>query len=323
MRRREVLVLLGGATLLSAIFSPALCTETERPRIGYLSPGSAAVGLSARDEALQGLRELGYVDGENIVVEYRFAEGQFECLSELAAELVDADVDVLVSIVTQASLAAKEATSTIAIVIVAVSDPVTSGIVPNLARPGGNITGTSSMNVDVIGKALELLKEALPAVNSVAAIWNPGNAVFHRQLLQEAELASNSFGIHLRKFAARGVHEFQAAFSSIYAGEPRGALLVLPDPTFILESDAIVKLINTFGIPAIYTNIEYVAVGGLMSYGPNITDQFRRAAGHVDKILKGAKPADLPIEQPREFELSINLKTASPSLLARADEVIE
>lgn len=297
------------------------------PRIGYLSPRP---GLSARDEAfLQGLRDLGYVEGEDIVIEYRFAEGEFQRLTELAAELVELEVDILVAVVTQASLAAKESTSTIPIVMIAVSDPVGSGLVASLARPGGNITGTSSMNAEVIGKSLELLREAVPTTTRVAVLWNPSNKVFQAQLLRQVETAAASLAVQLSSFAVRNPDEFEQVFAAI-ANESVDALLVLPDPVLIVHQGLIVGFAESSRLPTMFGVKESAAAGGLMAYGPKMDEQFRRSTSHVDKIIKGDRPGDLPVEQPTEFELTINLKAAKaldltlpPSLLARADEVIE
>ena len=329
MRRRDVIRLFGGAAVLPANWSPPLLGQQtgKVPRIGYLSPRP---GLSARDEAfLQGLRDLGYVEGEDIVIEYRFAEGDFQRLAELAAELVELEVDILVAVVTQASLAARKSTTTIPIVMIAVSDPVGSGLVASLARPGGNITGTSSMNAEVIGKSLELLRETVPAATRVAVLWNPSNAVFQRQLLRQVETAAASLTLQLSTFAVRGPDEFEQVFAAI-ANESVDALLVLPDPVLILHQGPIVGFAESSRLPAMFGVKESAAVGGFMAYGPKMDEQFRRAASHVDKIIKGDRPGDLPVEQPTEFELTINLTAAKavgieipPSLLARAHEVIE
>ena len=329
MRRREFLGVLGGAVAAWPLIARA--QQADRvPRIGYLSPVSAASGFAARDELFrQGLRELGYVDGVNIVIEYRFADGRFDRLPALAAELVQLKVDVIVAAVTQASLAARDATKTIPIVIAGVSDPVGSGLITNLARPGGNITGTSSQTSEVVGKSLEFLKEAIPKIVRVAALWNPANAVFQTQMLKEAEAAAAALGVQLKGFGARNAEELDAVFTAI-AKERADAMLVLADPFLISRQRAIIDLALKQRLPAIYATKEHAAAGGLMTYGPNIEGQFRRAATYVDRILKGAKPADLPVEQPTKFELVINLRTAKAlgitmptTLLGRADEVFE
>jgi putative tryptophan/tyrosine transport system substrate-binding protein len=286
--------------------------------------------MQPREEAFrQRLQELGYVEGRNLAIEYRFAEGKFDRLPTLAQELVRLEVDVIVTVVTQASLAAKHATRTIPIVIVAVSDPLGTGLVASLARPGANVTGTSAMSADVVGKSLELLKEAVPAVSRVAVLWNPDNAIFQASMLRETQLAAGRLGIELRTYAARDPDEFEPAFAGLTSAQA-GALLVLTDPKYGPHAARIADLAIKFRLPAMYGVREYAAAGGLMAYGTNFTALFRRAADYVDKILKGAKPADLPVEQPTKFELVINLKAAKalgltfpPGLLAIADEVIE
>jgi putative ABC transport system substrate-binding protein len=324
MRRREFITFLGGA---AAMPIAARAQQTGKvPRIGYLAPR----GVLPREEAFrQRLRELGYVEGKNIVIEYRHAEGKFDRLPALAEELVRLEVDVIVTVVTQASLAAKHATKTIPIVIVAVSDPLGTGLITSLARPGGNITGTSAMNSEVVGKSLELLKETVPTVSRVGVIWNPENAIFQAQMLRETQLAAGRLGVELRIVAVRNLEEFGPAFADLTSAHA-GALLVLPDPAYTPDAARIAHLAAKRRLPAMYGVREHAAAGGLMSYGTNFADLFRRAADYVDKILKGTKPADLPVEQPTRFEFVINLKTARalgidipPTLLARADELIE
>jgi len=328
MRRRSFIALLALASL-----KPLSARGQHRstiPRIGYLSPGSASGGFQARDKAFrQALRDLGYVEGNTIGIEYRFAEGKFDRLPELATELVQLKVDLIVAVVTQASLAAKQATSSIPIVMVAVSDPVGSGLVTNLRRPGGNITGTSGMTGEVVGKSLELLKEAAPSISRVAVLWNPDNSVFQAQLLREAQVAGATLGVQLLNFGATNADELNVAFKAISAERVDG-LLVLADPGLALHQPAIVNFAERSRLPAMYGIKEFSAAGGLATYAANMTDQFQRAASYVDKIVKGAKAADLPVEQPTKFELVINLKAAKAlgldvpaTLLGRADEVIE
>jgi ABC-type uncharacterized transport system substrate-binding protein len=328
VKRREFMTLLGGATAAWPLGARA--QEAARiPRIGYLSPGSASAGFQARDDAFrQALHDLGYVEG-TIAVEYRFAEGRFDRLAELAAELVRLKVDVIVAVVTQASLAAKDATSSIPIVMVAVSDPVGSGLVTNLRHPGANVTGTSGMTGEVVGKSLQLLREAAPGISRVAVLWNPENAVFQTQLLRQAWAAAPVLGVQLKTFGMQGPDGLDLAFSAITA-ERVDALLVLADPGLALHQQRIVAFAERSRLPAMYGIKEFAASGGLMTYATNMTDQFRRAASYVDKIVKGAKAADLPVEQPTKFELVINLKAAralgleiSPTLLATANEVID
>jgi putative tryptophan/tyrosine transport system substrate-binding protein len=333
MRRREFITLVCGAAAGAAAVWPlaARAQQPSRvPRIGYLSPGSASSGLVALDEAFrQGLRELGYVEGKNIVIEYRFAEGKFERLAELAAELVQLEVDVIATVVTHASLAAQNATSTIPIVVIGVSDPVGSGLVASLPRPGANITGTASMTGEVVGKTLEVLKEAFSKTARVAVLWNPDNVVFQAQMLRAAEVAARTLGVQLHVFEVRSAEAFDSTFAAI-TKEGVDALLVLADPMLALHQTRIVEFAERNHLPAIYGIKGYATAGGLMAYAPNMEGQFRRAAAYIDKILKGAKPADLPVEQPTKFELVINLKTAKTlgitfplPLLGRADEVIE
>ena len=329
MKRREFITLLGGAAAAWPLAAAAQ-QAGKVPRIGYLSPGSPSAGLVTRDEAFrQGLRELGYVEGKNIFIEHRFAEGKFDRLTALAAELVQIKVDVIVASVTQASLAARDATKTIPIVIAGVSDPVGSGLVASIARPGANITGTSGMTAEVVGKSLELLREVVPQASRVAVLWNPNNVVFQGQMLRETEAAAGALGVQLQILGVRDSDALDPAFAAM-AGERAGALLVLADPILAFHQARIVELAKKGRLPAMYGAKEYAAAGGLMAYAPNMMDQFRRAASYVDKILKGARPADLPVEQPTKFELVINLKTAKAlgltfplSLLGRADEVIE
>ncbi len=329
MRRRDLLGVLGSAVLA---WPPAARGQQvgNVPRIGYLSPGSGSPGpVAYYDEFQRGLRELGYVEGRNIVIEYRFADGKFDRLAALAAELVQLNVDVIVSVVTQASVAAKNATRTIPIVIVSVGDPVGAGLVASLARPGANVTGTSGMTTEVVGKSLGLFKQTVPKVSPMAVLWNPNNVVYQGQMLRETEVTAQTLGIQLQMFGARGPDEFDRTFAAI-ASARAASLLVLPDPVFSAHTARIADFADKSRLPAMYGLREHAAAGGLMAYGPNYADLYRRAASYVDKILKGAKPADLPVEQPSKFEFVINLKTAKtlgltipPGVLAIADEVIE
>ena len=326
MRRREFITFLGSAAVIWPLAARAQGAG-KTPRIGYLS---AATRLSLRERSfLQALRELGYVEGKNILIEYRFAGGKFKRLPGLAAELVRLDVDVIVAVVTQASLAAKAATKTIPVVMLGVSDPVASGLVTGLARAGGNITGTSSQTAEVSGKSLELLKEIVPKLSRVAVLWNPANVIFQAQLLKATERAAGVLGLQLREFGARNADELDRAFAAI-SNARVGALMVLGDPTLAGEKARIIDFAAKQRLPAIYGVEDHADAGGLMTYGPDMNGQFQRGAVYVDKILKGAKPADLPVEQPTKFDLVINLTTAKalgvvipPTLLARADKVIE
>ena len=298
-------------------------------RIGYLGMGSATVSPPFVEAFREGLRELGLVEGQNIVIDYRFAEGRFDRLPELAAELVLLRVDVIMAGPTPPAMAAKNATGTIPIVMAGVGDPVEQGLIASLARPGGNITGVSfSVGMDIFGKDLELLREAVPKLRRVAILSNPANPS-HALAITNVKAAAGSFGVQLQLLEAREPNEFDGAFAAM-AKERVDALLVLPDGMFLLHRARLADLAKKNRVPSMHGVREYVDAGGLMSYGPSTVTAWRRAASFVDRILKGAKPADLPVEQPTKFELVINLKTAKtlgltipPSLLARADEVIE
>jgi putative ABC transport system substrate-binding protein len=297
------------------------------PRVAYLSASSAS---SATVEAFeQGLRELGYVDGRNILIEYRWANGQFDRLPAIAAELVRLGINVIVAANTPAALAAKNATSTIPIILVTSGDPVGSGLVASMARPDGNVTGLSlTPTPAIIGKQLELLKEAFPTVTRVAVLANPANPPT-AGLLVEIELAARSLGLRLRIVPVREPSEFNDAFDTI-RNERLPALLVVADPLVNDRRDRIVAFAATNGLPAVYPYRTFVDAGGLMSYGADLSYLSRRAATYVDRVLTGNKPAELPIEQPTKFELVVNLKAAKglgltlpPSLLLRADHVIQ
>jgi putative ABC transport system substrate-binding protein len=294
-------------------------------RIGYLAPVPEPLAVGFR----RGLRELGYIEGQNVVIVYRSADGRFDRLQELAAELVRENVDVIVAEVTQASLAAKNATRTIPIVMLGPGDPVGAGLIQSLSRPGGNVTGTSGLAVGVAGKSLQLLTEAVPGASRVAVLWNPTNAVFQNQLLRETEAAARTLRVELRLVEARSPGDLDSAIRAA-SGQSANAILIAPDPLFAAHRARIVELVAKTGLPAMYGIRESVEAGGLMSYAPNYVEVGARGAYYVDKLLKGAKPAELPVEQPTKFEHVINLKTARalgltipPSVLARADEVIQ
>jgi putative ABC transport system substrate-binding protein len=318
--------------LLAAPFAAVTAQPREKvPRVGYLNPGSSSDPLTQRrlEAFRQGLRELGYVDGRNIAIEARWAEGKYDRYPALAADLVRLKVDVIVAQGGTATQAAQQATRTIPIVMSLVLDPVGSGIVPSLARPGGNVTGTSFMAPDLVGKQLELLKELVPKVSRVAFLLhpaNPGSAL----ILREAEAAARILEVRPQILEARSPQEIDSAFAAM-TRERAGALLIFPDPLFGTQRRQIAELAAKRRLPAIHGGTpDYAEAGGLMVYSPNILDLKRRAATYVDKILKGAKPADLPVEQPTKFELIINLKAAKalgltipPSLLRRADQIID
>jgi putative ABC transport system substrate-binding protein len=276
------------------------------------------------------MRALGYVEGQHFVLEYRGVAGQFERLPALAAELVRLKVDVIVTQGTPAALAAKHATTTIPIVMVGVGDPVASGLVASLARPGGNITGLSVLGPDLVGKQLEFLKDMLPAVSRVALLWNPANPA-HALFVRAADVAAQALGVQLHRVEARGPDAFDGAFASMTSAHA-GALLVVPDAVFLQHHRRLAELAAMSHLPTMYSLQcrESMEAGGLLCYGASPQDGWRRGATYVDKILKGAKPADLPVEQPTKFKLVINLKTAKalgitipPHLLVLADEVIQ
>jgi ABC-type uncharacterized transport system substrate-binding protein len=296
------------------------------PRIGYLSAGSASSNLPRMEAFRQGLRDLGYIEGKNISIEYRFAEGEYARLPDLAVELVHLNVNVIVTNTTIAAHRAKQATQMIPIVFVNVGDSVSSGLVASLAHPGGNVTGLTNVNVELTGKQMELLKESIPGLTRVAVLLNATGTT--AQSLRETQAAAQSFGVLLQIIEVRDPKDFNNAFSTIIRSHA-GAVLVLPDPMLTDHRRRIAELATQSRLPIIHWNPDWPEAGGLMSYGPSNTDMHRRAATFVDKILKGAKPADLPVEQPMKFELVINLKTAKqigltipPNVLARADKVI-
>jgi len=300
------------------------------PRIGWLAVNRAP-NLHLSEAFRQGLRDLGYVEGRNVVIEYRDAEGKFERLPALAAELVALKVDVIVAPSTPAALAARQATKTIPVIFAALGDPVTSGLVTSLARPGGNVTGVSFLSPELVGKRLERLTQAVPGAGRVAVLWQPGDVPEStaKDLRTEAEVAARALGVRLQVVEARGPADFDRAFSAMTKAHV-DALSVLPSAMLFSERGRLVDLAAKYRLPAVYPWREGADAGGLMSYGPNLPDLYRRAATYVDKILKGAKPADLPVEQPTKFELVINMKTAKAlgltipqTLLQRADQVIQ
>ncbi len=316
--------------ILAAPLAAAAQPAGKIARIGYLAADLAGNPL-ATEAFRQGLRDLGYVEGHNLMIEYRSAAGTPERLPALAAELVALKVEVIVAPNTPAALAAKQATRILPIVFIGAGDPVTSGLVTSLARPGGNVTGLSVLSTELVGKWLELLKQAVPGVSRVAVLWQPGamDERTDKEMQEGAEVAAQALGVRLQFVEARGPADFDRAFSDMTRARA-GALTVRPAPMFISERRRLVDLAAKNRLPALYAWKEFVDAGGLMAYGPNLFDLYRRAATYVDKILKGAKPGDLPVEQPTKFELVLNLKTARalgltipPSVLARADEVIE
>ncbi len=301
---------------------------TKIRRIGFLGVASLSA-TSARIEAFRhGLRELGNVEGKNIVIEYRWAEGKIERLPDLAAELVRLKVDVIVTSSAAPTRAAKEATTTIPIVMANDNDPVGSGHVASLARPGGNITGVSTLAPEISGKQLELLKEIVPKLSRVAFLGTSTNSGY-AQVLREVELAAGAFGVKVQNLDVLDPKDIETAFRAA-SKERAGAVVLMASPVFLPQRTQIAELAVKNQLPAIFPQSEFVEAGGLMYYGTNTADLFRSAATYVDKILKGAKPADLPVEQPIKFEFIINLKAAKqigltipPNVLARADKVIK
>jgi len=327
--RRVFLGTLAGG-LLAAPLGAESQQATTIARIGWLGT-QAAGGPHLLEAFSQGLRDLGYTEGRNVVIEYRYSGEKSGQLPALAAELVALKVDVILAANTPATLAAKRATRTIPIVCPAFPDPVATGLVTSFARPGGNVTGLSFFGPELLGKRMELLKQAMPGIGRVAVLLVPTDVAEGQgeAMLKTAEVAARTLGMRLQIVGARGPGDIDRAFSDM-TRERADALTLLGGRIFFEERRRIVELAAKKRLPAVYGLKEYVDVGGLMAYGPNVRDSFRRAATYVDKILRGAKPADLPIEQPTKFELVINLKTAKAlgltvpqSLLARADEVIQ
>jgi ABC-type uncharacterized transport system substrate-binding protein len=323
---------LKSAILICAVlFALSLSVDAQQPagkvpRIGYLSPGVTSDSYS-REAFQQGLRGLGYVTGKNILIEFRYSEGKVERLPELAEELVRLKVDVIVTVGTPPAQAVKAATATIPIVMALISDPVGTGLVGSLARPGGNVTGLSTVSQDLSGKRLELLKETLPKVSRVAVLYDPNDPAKVDEF-KETEVAARPLGVQLQSLEVRGLDEFDGAFKAATRAKA-GAILVLPTSILNTNWTRIAELATKNRLPTMFATSQFTDAGGLMSYGPDYGDLYRRAATYVDKILKGAKPADLPVEQPMKFELIINLKTAKqigiiipPNVLARADRVI-
>jgi putative ABC transport system substrate-binding protein len=325
MERRTFLVMISGG-LLAAPLAAEAQPAGKVPRIGVLGSGPGATWDGFR----QGLRELGYTEGRTILIEWRWTEGKAERAPELAADLVRLQPDVIVIASPQPTAAGKAATATIPIVFIAVADPVRAGLVATLARPGGNITGLATLVPEGFsGKMIELLKEAVPQVSRVAVLINPTNVIHEQIVANELPGTAERLRLTLLTVEARTPDALEGAFETAVRSRA-GAIIVLGDPLTSVHRARTVELAAKHRLPAMYLFRESVEAGGLMAYGPNFVDLARRAATYVDKILKGAKPADLPVEQPTKFELVINLKTAKalgltipPSLLLRADQVIE
>jgi len=315
-----------GAVLLAAPLAAEAQQAGKVPRIGYIrAEGPPAADIEA---FRQGLREHGYVEGKNIVVEYRWADGNEQRLRAIVAELIRVKVDLIVTSAPAATRAAKEAATTIPIVMVLVADPVAFGFVASLARPGGNVTGFAFLLPELSGKRLQLLKDAIPGLSRVAVLWNAINS-YKAFDLKEVQAVARASRVAVQTLPVRGPDDFADAFeAAVKSGA--GGLITLDDPFTIAHRSRIVNLALKYRLPAVYGVRPFADAGGLMTYGPDRVDQNRRAATYVDKILRGTKPADLPVEQPTKFELVINLKTAKAlgltipqSLLQRADEIIQ
>lgn len=327
IRNAQCAILVGA--LFFALWLPAEAQQPAKiPRIGMLVGGSVSSYKSRIDAFRQGLRELGYVDGKNILIEYRYAEGKPNRYLDLAADLVRLKVDVIVVGGTMATAAAKNATKVIPIVMTIVSDPVALGFVDSLARPGGSITGSTVLAPELGGKRLELLREAVPRVSRLAVLGTRDAQSYGGQM-KEIEVAARAWGLQPQPVEVQRPDDLDNAFSVMTKGGA-GALIMLQSPLFPSERARIADLAAKSRLPAMYPQREFVDAGGLMSYGPDYADLYRRAAIYVDKILKGSNPAELPVEQPTKFELVINLKAAKqigltipPNLLARADKVIK
>ena len=322
IRRRECITLLGGAAAAWPLAARAQRPLVRMPRIGIIDDEPLF------DNFRQGLRDLGYIENQNIAIEFRPAESKVDRLAQAARELVSLPVDVIVVNGSPAASAARQATSTIPIVMITIGDPVRAGFVASLARPGGNMTGYSEFSPDLIGKRLQVLKECVPALARVAFLWNPDNDS-NRIILEELIAAVPTLGLQLISVPIRNADEFDGAFAAMMRRMPNAAVTT-GDPLLHRHASQIVDFAAKNRLPSIYQSRDYVTAGGLMSYGVNLPNLFRRAAFYVHRILQGAKPADLPIEQPTHFEMAINLKTAKAlgltipeTLLATADEVIQ
>jgi putative ABC transport system substrate-binding protein len=323
--------LVSGVLALALLAAP-LAAEAQSAgrirRIGFLGNSTAALEANLVEPFRQGLRERGYVEGKDVVIEYRWAEGQYERFPDLIAELIRAQVEVIVTAGTPAALAVKRATTTTPLVMIAVGDPVGTGLIASLARPGGNVTGLTSIAADLEGKRLELLREVLPKLAHVAVLWNPASP-FQVVAEREVRAAAHVLQLRIQSVGVQTAATLDQALETM-ARERPGALVVLADRLFLHNRAPIMAFASRHRLPGVYAYRELVEAGGLMSFGPSYADMHRRAATYVDKILKGAPPADLPVEQPAKFELVINLKAAKalgltipPAVLARADEVLQ
>jgi ABC-type uncharacterized transport system substrate-binding protein len=327
MKRRKFIALVGGG-LLAWPFAGHAQQPRKVPRIGALLPGTPASFALRTKAFLEGLRNLGYVEGQTIEIEWKWGQDKIDGLPALAAELVAHNVDVLITGGTPAAKALKNATATTPIVMAIIGDPVAAGLVESLARPGGNATGFSIVAPDLSGKRLELLKEIVPAVSPVAVMLNAKNPQSQFEL-KEMETAARVLGLQIHQIGISSERTLEEGFAAMSKAYTR-SLIILTDPIFFSQRERIIDLAARNRLPAMYFFQEFVEAGGLLSYGPSDTDLYRRAASYVDRVLKGAKPSELPVEQPTKFDLAINLKAAkalgleiSPMVLARADKVIE
>ena len=325
---RRAFITFVGAGLVVAPLTADAQQAAKVARIGFLGNSTAALEANLVGPFREGLREFGYVEGQNILIEYRWAEGQYERFPALIAELLARKVDVIVTAGTPATLAVKRATASVPLVMIAVGDPVGTGIVPSLSHPGGNITGLTSIAQELEGKRLELLREVIPSVSHIAVLWNSASPV---QVIQEkaVQAAAQVLRMKVQSLGVRNIEEIEGALAAIVRDRP-AALLVLADRLFLHHRARIIDFAAKHRLPGVHAYRELVESGGLMSFGPSYADMHRRAAYFVDRILKGAKPADLPVERPATFELVINLKAAKAlgltipqSVLLRATEVIQ
>ena len=326
--RRRLVVALGVGAFAAPFSSVAQQKPAKIPRIGLLSPFSPADAMPWYKALQVGLRDLGWVEGKNIGIEYRYAEGKSDRLPDLAADLVRLNVDIIVTTITPDALAAKNATRVIPIVMAAAGEPVASGIVESLARPGGNVTGLSQMTIELGGKRLELLKEIVPKLSRVAVLWEPATAI-STLAWKEIQLPARQLGIELYSLEILTANDLDKAFEAAIRVRA-GALAIMPSPVFTANLKQIANHAVKSHLPSIYNVGDFADAGGLVTYGPNRADLFRRAATYVDKILKGAKPGDLPIEQPTKFDLVVNVKTAKAiditipgAILLQATKVIQ
>jgi putative tryptophan/tyrosine transport system substrate-binding protein len=328
MNRRKLIALLASTAAVSWARVVRAQQAQKVFRIGFLGNSTAALEANLVEPFRQGLRELGYVEDQNVIIEYRWAEGKYDRFPALIAELVGLNVDVIVTAGTPSALAVKQSAPSTPLVMIAVGDPVGSGLIESLARPGGNATGLTSIAPELEGKRLELLREVLPSVSTVAVLWNPANA-YMATSEKEVHVAAQALRIKVLSLPVRTLEELDAAFGLINREHP-DALNVTADRLFLHNRARIVEFALSHSLPGVHAYRELVVSGGLMSYGPNYADMHKRAAMYLDRIFKGTKPADLPVQAPTTFEMIVNIKTAKtlgltlpPTLLARADEVIE